>query len=168
MYEQCSRCRFFAEKKTPCSQNCSLYHYNFDWNETNKCFVTIRGVWLCSMDAMKVIKFCSLDCFIKSCFSFRIKDSKLIAQTSAHGLRTPNEGINQRYLKNWADVADKIGMFRPYLKIWDCDWIFGRGVKAIFSLGVGSRWCVISFWYKKMGSKVEIALKYIIMHKWKH
>ena len=24
------------------------------------------------------------------------------------GLRTPNEGINQRYLKNWADVADKI------------------------------------------------------------
>ena len=25
-----------------------------------------------------------------------------------HGLWTPNEGINQRYLKNWADVADKI------------------------------------------------------------
>ena len=25
-----------------------------------------------------------------------------------HGLRTPNEGITQRYLKNWADVADKI------------------------------------------------------------
>ena len=25
-----------------------------------------------------------------------------------HGLRTPNESINQRYLKNWADVADKI------------------------------------------------------------
>ena len=25
-----------------------------------------------------------------------------------HGLRTPNEGINQRYLRNWADVADKI------------------------------------------------------------
>ena len=23
-----------------------------------------------------------------------------------HGLRTPNEGINQIYLKNWADVAD--------------------------------------------------------------
>ena len=27
---------------------------------------------------------------------------------STHGLRTRNEGINQRYLKNWADVADKI------------------------------------------------------------
>jgi hypothetical protein len=25
-----------------------------------------------------------------------------------HGVRTPNEGINQRYLKNWADVADEI------------------------------------------------------------
>ena len=25
-----------------------------------------------------------------------------------HGLRTPNEGINQRYRINWAEVADKI------------------------------------------------------------
>ena len=25
-----------------------------------------------------------------------------------HGLQTPNEGINQRNLKSWADVADKI------------------------------------------------------------
>ena len=25
-----------------------------------------------------------------------------------HGLRTSNEGINQCYLKNWADVADQI------------------------------------------------------------
>ena len=31
-----------------------------------------------------------------------------------HGLRTPNEGINQRYLKNWADVADKIRFGRTY------------------------------------------------------
>ena len=28
--------------------------------------------------------------------------------TFEHGLRTPNEGINQKYLKNWADAADKI------------------------------------------------------------
>ena len=26
----------------------------------------------------------------------------------AHGLRTPNKGIDQRYLKNWANVVDKI------------------------------------------------------------
>ena len=25
-----------------------------------------------------------------------------------HGLQTPNESIDKRYLKNWADVADKI------------------------------------------------------------
>ena len=24
-----------------------------------------------------------------------------------HGLRTPNEGKNQRYLKNWAEVANQ-------------------------------------------------------------
>ena len=39
-----------------------------------------------------------------------------------HGLRTPNEGINQRNLKTWADVADKISgqnMLLPYLKIWE-------------------------------------------------
>ena len=31
-----------------------------------------------------------------------------------HGLRTPNEGINRRNLKFWADVADE-NMLRPYL-----------------------------------------------------
>ena len=41
-----------------------------------------------------------------------------------HGLRTPNEGKNQRNLKNWADVADKICC----------------AVKAISSLGVRSPW----------------------------
>ena len=29
-------------------------------------------------------------------------------------------------------------MLWPYLKIWDCDWIFGHAVKAISSLGVRS------------------------------
>ena len=48
-----------------------------------------------------------------------------------HGLRTPNEGINQRYLKNWADVVDKI-----CFGIWEWEWIFGRTVKAISSPGV--------------------------------
>ena len=31
-----------------------------------------------------------------------------------HGLRTPNEGINQIYLKIWAAVADKICFGRTY------------------------------------------------------
>ena len=56
---------------------------------------------------------------------------------SGDGLWTPNEDMNQRNLKNWADVADKI-CFCPYLKIWDLDQIFGRAVKAIPSLGVRS------------------------------
>ena len=30
-----------------------------------------------------------------------------------HGLRTPDEGINQRNLKIWADVADKIFLGLP-------------------------------------------------------
>ena len=58
-----------------------------------------------------------------------------------HGLRTPNEGINQRNLKIWADVADKI-CFGRNLTIWECEWIFGRAVKAISSLGVRSPWVV--------------------------
>ena len=44
-------------------------------------------------------------------FSFRIKSSNVNlckCHDSIHGLQSPNEGINQRYLKNWADVADKI------------------------------------------------------------
>ena len=53
-----------------------------------------------------------------------------------HGLRTPNEGINQRYLKNWADGRQN--MLPPYLKIWDWDWVLGRAVKAISSVGVRS------------------------------
>ena len=48
----------------------------------------------------------------------------------SHRLRIPNEDINQRNLKIWADVADKIW---PYPKIWDWQLIFGRAVKAISS-----------------------------------
>ena len=35
-------------------------------------------------------------------------------------LRTPNEGINQKNLKNWTDVdCSRKNMPRPYLKIWE-------------------------------------------------
>ena len=37
-----------------------------------------------------------------------VRPSSACFQGQNHGLRTTNEGINQRYLKNWADVADKI------------------------------------------------------------
>ena len=35
-------------------------------------------------------------------------------------------------------------MLRPYLKIWDWDWIFGRAVKAISSPGVRSPWLLMT------------------------
>ena len=58
------------------------------------------------------------------------------------GLRTPTEGINQRNLKMWANVADKVSglqsMLQSYQKIWKWEWIFGRAVKAISSPGLGS------------------------------
>ena len=54
-----------------------------------------------------------------------------------HGLRKPNEGINQRNLKFLADVADKICFGSTY-KFRDWDLIFGRVVKAISSPGIRS------------------------------
>ena len=36
------------------------------------------------------------------------KRNTLSALRRIHGLRTPNEGINQKNLKFWADVADII------------------------------------------------------------
>ena len=38
-------------------------------------------------------------------------------------------------------------MLRPYLKIWEWEWIFGRAVKAISSMGVRSPWVKVRrFW----------------------
>ena len=56
-----------------------------------------------------------------------------------HGLRTPNEGINQRYFEKLGRCGRQ-NMLWPYQKIWDWDWIFGRAVKSISSLGVRSPW----------------------------
>ena len=46
-------------------------------------------------------------------FSFALKTSTCLFVQPAkhalyHGLQTPNEDLNQRNLKIWADVADKI------------------------------------------------------------
>ena len=45
-----------------------------------------------------------------------------------------------------SNISEKMGrcgrqnMLPPYLKIWEWEWIFGRAVKAISSLGVRSPW----------------------------
>ena len=54
-----------------------------------------------------------------------------------HGLRTPNEGINQEISENLGRCGRQ-NMLPPYLKIWEWEWIFGRAVKVISSLDVRS------------------------------
>ena len=45
-------------------------------------------------------------------------------------------------------ISEKLGrcgrqnMLRPYLKIWEWEWIFGRAVKTVSSLGVRSPWLI--------------------------
>ena len=64
-----------------------------------------------------------------------------IHRGSTHGLRTPNEGINQRNLKIWANVANKLCLLHP--RIWEWELIFGRAAKAISSSGLHSPWVYI-------------------------
>ena len=42
-----------------------------------------------------------------------IKSRKIVSNMTIHGLRTPDEGINQRNLKFWANVADTICFAAP-------------------------------------------------------
>ena len=86
-----------------------------------------------------------------------------------HGLRTTNEGINQRNLKIWVDVADKI---RPYLKIWVWELIFGHAVKAISSLGVHSPCLLLltiapHIFLNTTPAKYEFSLKFLSFEKLK-
>ena len=54
--------------------------------------------------------------------------------SNKHGLRTPNEGMNQRNLKFWAVVADKyasavpkdLGLGFDFRPCSECDFLTGR------------------------------------------
>ena len=46
--------------------------------------------------------------FLEATFRDIIDGPSCMKHLVGHGLRTANESINQRYLKNLADVADKI------------------------------------------------------------
>ena len=46
-----------------------------------------------------------------------IEKTVTVVDSKYHGLRTPNEGINQINLKIWANVADKKCSHQPYLKV---------------------------------------------------
>ena len=61
-------------------------------------------------------------------------------------LRPRTTDTQWRHKSNKSENLGRCGrqnMLRPYLKIWEWEWIFGRAVKAISSLGVRSPW---SFW----------------------
>ena len=54
-----------------------------------------------------------------------IKSRKIVSNMTIHGLRTPDEGINQRNLKFWANVADTICFAAPKnlglgFDFWQC------------------------------------------------
>ena len=72
---------------------------------SQKALSGIEKIFLCWY-RMNPSKACSIEfvagffCHLKTC-----KDSMYVLE---HGLRTPNECINQRNLKFWADVADEI------------------------------------------------------------
>ena len=50
---------------------------------------------------------------------------------------------NSKFFENFSRFGRQ-NILRPYLKICEWDWIFGRAVKAISSLGVRS-WCIWCF-----------------------
>ena len=57
-------------------------------------------------------------------------------------LETSQPRTTDTQWRHKSKISEKLGRcgrqnkLPPYLKIWDCDWIFGRAVKAISSLGV--------------------------------
>ena len=61
-------------------------------------------------------------------------------------------------------ISEKLGrcgrqnMLPPYLKIWEWEWIFGRAVKAISSLGVRSPCYNQIRWSKKSDKEIGILL----------
>ena len=63
------------------------------------------------------------------------------SQNLCHHSRTTDTQWRQK-----SKIFEKLGqcgrqnMLRPYLKIWEWEWIFGCAVKAISSLGVRSLW----------------------------
>ena len=62
------------------------------------------------MDVLNCVESHSIGRFIMNSIfkvGFKGKFDIIIASLKLR-TQTPNEGINQRYLKNWADVADKI------------------------------------------------------------
>jgi hypothetical protein len=66
--------------------------------------------------------------------------SKTAYLTRSGSLTTDTQWRHKSKISEKLGRCGKQNMLWPYLKIWDWDWIFGRAVKAISSLGVRSSW----------------------------
>ena len=70
----------------------------------------------------------------------------LIHQIWLAYLHSSEPGTTDTQWRHKSKISEKLGrsgwrnMLWPYLKIWEWEWIFGRAVKAISSLGVRSPW----------------------------
>ena len=57
--------------------------------------------------------------------------------------------MDTQWRHNKSKISENLGrcgrqnMLRPYLKIWEWEWIFGPAVKAFSSLGVRSPWLIL-------------------------
>ena len=70
----------------------------------------------------------------------------ILYTTRTYGYKTPcmYPRTTDTQWRHKSKISEKLGrsgrqnMLRPYLKIWEWEWIFGRAVKAFSSLGVRS------------------------------
>ena len=87
------------------------------WDTKNQCMYVVTISFYCSL---------------KSIDNFHIKERYIQPRTTDTQWRHKSK------------ISEKLGrcgrqnMLRPFLKIWEWEWIFGRAVKAISSLGVRS------------------------------
>ena len=83
---------FLTEENVHCKNSC--------WKSVQNTFELVE----CTAQWWNSPVFHSVDCSLLR----RVETYRDMGICFDHGLRTPNEGIYQRNLKNWADVAVKI------------------------------------------------------------
>ena len=82
---------------------------------------------------------------------------KNILKISSHAFHTRTTDTQWRHKSKKSESFGRYGkqnILRPYLTIWDWDWIFGHAVKAISSLGVRSP-CFHTLWLKMMCARAR-------------
>ena len=70
----------------------------------------------------------------------------IVGKIATHCSNTRTTDTQWRHKSKISENLGRCGrqnMLPPYLKIWEWEWIFGRAVKAISSLGVRSPWSII-------------------------